>query len=42
MLEEKIMETGIGRRQRSIEKNGKGFVIWQDGLKGLLKKKAIF
>jgi len=38
----KIMETRTGRRQRRIEKNGREFVVWQDGLKSLYKKKNTF
>lgn len=35
MSEEKIIETETGKKQRRIKKIDKGFVIWQDNLKGL-------
>lgn len=36
------MEAWIGRRQRRIEKNGRGFVLRQDGLKGHKEKKCYY
>lgn len=35
MLEIKIMETWNGRRQRRIRENLRGFMLYQEGLKGL-------
>lgn len=35
------MEGWIRRRQRRIEKNGRGFVLRQDDLKGFEKEKII-